>query len=195
MAKKMSKAVKKSNNSGLLASLVALVLSVASVLCMLMPFYKWQIGTESYYKYTVPGFTLAWGGDVTYNSKLGSLEGTGTGNIGTQNGWIIAIFCLFVIGAVMMLAYLVLSFTSLASKSYLKFLPLIAFLALVTAGVLCFITVTFVKDQVSNSNLNSIIEKLMNNGTKVDGLGYGAYLSGICGILGGLASAGALLKK
>lgn len=193
MAKK--KVVSK-KNGGFLATLVALVLAIVSVVCMTAPFYVEKVGNDdAFLRFSIPGFTLTWGGDYSYDYKyslLGTHEGTDTATLENTNGGMIAIFCLLAIGAVLLLAYLILSLTSLKNNKALLILPLLAFLVLVAGGVMAFFTLKLVEGQVTSAQMNSIITSIGGNANET--LGAGAWLTGIIGILAGLGAGCVVVK-
>lgn len=194
-SKRRVKSKKKISLLMVLFVLLAIVAGVGAVVCMMMPFYDWSssytFGNNTYsVGYSISGFTLAWGGSIILKGSIPAVNDYSKAvDLENQNGGLIAIFCLFVIGIVLLVTYLVLSFIPKANKNGLvKYvLPLLAFLCLLAGGIMCFCLLPLIKDQLDMSGVNKTINTLEKIGFKdTDKLGIGSILSGICGIVSGV---------
>lgn len=194
-SKRRVKSKKKISLLMVLFVLLAIVAGVGAVVCMMMPFYDWSssytFGNNTYsVGYSISGFTLAWGGSIILKGSIPAVNDYSKAvDLENQNGGLIAIFCLFVIGIVLLVTYLVLSFIPKANKNVLvKYvLPLLAFLCLLAGGIMCFCLLPLIKDQLDMSGVNKTINTLEKIGFKAtDKLGSGSILSGICGIVSGV---------
>lgn len=194
-SKRRVKSKKKISLLMVLFVLIAIVAGVGAVVCMMMPFYDWSssytFGNNTYsVGYSISGFTLAWGGSIILKGSIPAVNDYSKAvDLENQNGGLIAIFCLFVIGIVLLVTYLVLSFIPKTNKNVLvKYvLPLLAFLCLLAGGIMCFCLLPLIKDQLDMSGVNKTINTLEKIGFKAtDKLGSGSILSGICGIVSGV---------
>lgn len=194
-SKRRVKSKKKISLLMVLFVLIAIVAGVGAVVCMMMPFYDWSssytFGNNTYsVGYSISGFTLAWGGSIILKGSIPAVNDYSKAvDLENQNGGLIAIFCLFVIGIVLLVTYLVLSFIPKVNKNGLvKYvLPLLAFLCLLAGGIMCFCLLPLIKDQLDMSGVNKTINTLEKIGFKAtDKLGSGSILSGICGIISGV---------
>lgn len=194
-SKRRVKSKKKISLLMVLFVLLAIVAGVGAVVCMMMPFYDWSssytFGNNTYsVGYSISGFTLAWGGSIILKGSIPAVNDYSKAvDLENQNGGLIAIFCLFVIGLVLLVTYLVLSFIPKVNKNGLvKYvLPLLAFLCLLAGGIMCFCLLPLIKDQLDMSGVNKTINTLEKIGFKAtDKLGSGSILSGICGIVSGV---------
>lgn len=194
-SKRRVKSKKKISLLMVLFVLIAIVVGVGAVVCMMMPFYDWSssytFGNNTYsVGYSISGFTLAWGGSIILKGSIPAVNDYSKAvDLENQNGGLIAIFCLFVIGIVLLVTYLVLSFIPKANKNGLvKYvLPLLSFLCLLAGGIMCFCLLPLIKDQLDMSGVNKTINTLEKIGFKAtDKLGSGSILSGICGIVSGV---------
>ena len=194
-SKRRVKSKKKISLLMVLFVLLAIVAGVGAVVSMMMPFYDWSssytFGNNTYsVGYSISGFTLAWGGSIILKGSIPAVNDYSKAvDLENQNGGLIAIFCLFVIGIVLLVTYLVLSFIPKANKNGLvKYvLPLLAFLCLLAGGIMCFCLLPLIKDQLDMSGVNKTINTLEKIGFKAtDKLGSGSILSGICGIVSGV---------
>ncbi|GEM_PF-2260199 len=194
-SKRRVKSKKKISLLMVLFVLLAIVVGVGAVVSMMMPFYDWSssytLGNNTYsVGYSISGFTLAWGGSIILKGSIpGVSDYSKAFDLENQNGGLIAIFCLFVIGIVLLVTYLVLSFIPKANKNGLvKYvLPLLSFLCLLAGGIMCFCLLPLIKDQLDMSGVNKTINTLEKIGFKAtDKLGSGSILSGICGIVSGV---------
>lgn len=194
-SKRRVKSKKKISLLMVLFVLLAIVAGVGAVVCMMMPFYDWSssytFGNNTYsVGYSISGFTLAWGGSIILKGSIPAVNDYSKAvDLENQNGGLIAIFCLFVIGIVLLVTYLVLSFIPKTNKNVLvKYvLPLLAFLCLLAGGIMCFCLLPLIKDQLDMSGVNKTINTLEKIGFKAtDKLGSGSILSGICGIVSGV---------
>lgn len=194
-SKRRVKSKKKISLLMVLFVLLAIVAGVGAVVCMMMPFYDWSssytFGNNTYsVGYSISGFTLAWGGSIILKGSIPAVNDYSKAvDLENQNGGLIAIFCLFVIGIVLLVTYLVLSFIPKANKNGLvKYvLPLLSFLCLLAGGIMCFCLLPLIKDQLDMSGVNKTINTLEKIGFKAaDKLGSGSILSGICGIVSGV---------
>lgn len=194
-SKRRVKSKKKISLLMVLFVLLAIVAGVGAVVCMMMPFYDWSssytFGNNTYsVGYSISGFTLAWGGSIILKGSIPAANDYSKEvDLENQNGGLIAIFCLFVIGIVLLVTYLVLSFIPKVNKNGLvKYvLPLLSFLCLLAGGIMCFCLLPLIKDQLDMSGVNKTINTLEKIGFKAtDKLGSGSILSGICGIVSGV---------
>lgn len=194
-SKRRVKSKKKISLLMVLFVLLAIVAGVGAVVSMMMPFYDWSssytLGNNTYsVGYSISGFTLAWGGSIILKGSIpGVSDYSKAFDLENQNGGLIAIFCLFVIGIVLLVTYLVLSFIPKANRNGLvKYvLPLLSFLCLLAGGIMCFCLLPLIKDQLDMSGVNKTINTLEKIGFKAtDKLGSGSILSGICGIVSGV---------
>lgn len=194
-SKRRVKSKKKISLLMVLFVLLAIVVGVGAVVSMMMPFYDWSssytLGNNTYsVGYSISGFTLAWGGSIILKGSIpGVSDYSKAFDLENQNGGLIAIFCLFVIGIVLLVTYLVLSFIPKVNKNGLvKYvLPLLSFLCLLAGGIMCFCLLPLIKDQLDMSGVNKTINTLEKIGFKAtDKLGSGSILSGICGIVSGV---------
>lgn len=194
-SKRRVKSKKKISLLMVLFVLIAIVVGVGAVVCMMMPFYDWSssytFGNNTYsVGYSISGFTLAWGGSIILKGSIPAVNDYSKAvDLENQNGGLIAIFCLFVIGIVLLVTYLVLSFIPKANRNGLvKYvLPLLSFLCLLAGGIMCFCLLPLIKDQLDMSGVNKTINTLEKIGFKAtDKLGSGSILSGICGIVSGV---------
>lgn len=194
-SKRRVKSKKKISLLMVLFVLLAIVVGVGAVVSMMMPFYDWSssytLGNNTYsVGYSISGFTLAWGGSIILKGSIpGVSDYSKAFDLENQNGGLIAIFCLFVIGIVLLVTYLVLSFIPKASKNGLvKYvLPLLSFLCLLAGGIMCFCLLPLIKDQLDMSGVNKTINTLEKIGfNATDKLGSGSIISGICGIVSGV---------
>lgn len=194
-SKRRIKSKKKISLLMVLFVLLAIVAGVGAVVCMMMPFYDWSssytLGNNTYsVGYSISGFTLAWGGSIILKGSIpGVSDYSKAFDLENQNGGLIAIFCLFVIGIVLLVTYLVLSFIPKVNRNGLvKYvLPLLSFLCLLAGGIMCFCLLPLIKDQLDMSGVNKTINTLEKIGFKAtDKLGSGSILSGICGIVSGV---------
>lgn len=194
-SKRRVKSKKKISLLMVLFVLLAIVAGVGAVVCMMMPFYDWSssytFGNNTYsVGYSISGFTLAWGGSIILKGSIPAVNDYSKAvDLENQNGGLIAIFCLFVIGIVLFVTYLVLSFIPKVNKNGLvKYvLPLLSFLCLLAGGIMCFCLLPLIKDQLDMSGVNKTINTLEKIGFKAtDKLGSGSILSGICGIVSGV---------
>lgn len=194
-SKRRVKSKKKISLLMVLFVLLAIVAGVGAVVCMMMPFYDWSssytFGNNTYsVGYSISGFTLAWGGSIILKGSIPAVNDYSKAvDLENQNGGLIAIFCLFVIGIVLLVTYLVLSFIPKVNKNGLvKYvLPLLAFLCLLAGGIMCFCLLPLIKDQLDMSGVNKTINTLEKIGfNATDKLGSGSILSGICGIVSGV---------
>lgn len=194
-SKRRVKSKKKISLLMVLFVLLAIVAGVGAVVCMMMPFYDWSssytFGNNTYsVGYSISGFTLAWGGSIILKGSIPAVNDYSKAvDLENQNGGLIAIFCLFVIGIVLLVTYLVLLFIPKTNKNGLvKYvLPLLAFLCLLAGGIMCFCLLPLIKDQLDMSGVNKTINTLEKIGFKAtDKLGSGSILSGICGIVSGV---------
>lgn len=194
-SKRRVKSKKKISLLMVLFVLLAIVAGVGAVVCMMMPFYDWSssytFGNNTYsVGYSISGFTLAWGGSIILKGSIPAVNDYSKAvDLENQNGGLIATFCLFVIGIVLLVTYLVLSFIPKTNKNGLvKYvLPLLAFLCLLAGGIMCFCLLPLIKDQLDMSGVNKTINTLEKIGFKaIDKLGSGSILSGICGIVSGV---------
>lgn len=194
-SKRRVKSKKKISLLMVLFVLLAIVAGVGAVVCMMMPFYDWSssytFGNNTYsVGYSISGFTLAWGGSITLKGSIPAVNDYSKEvDLENQNGGLIAIFCLFVIGIVLLVTYLVLSFIPKVNRNGLvKYvLPLLSFLCLLAGGIMCFCLLPLIKDQLDMSGVNKTINTLEKIGFKAtDKLGSGSILSGICGIVSGV---------
>lgn len=194
-SKRRVKSKKKISLLMVLFVLLAIVVGVGAVVSMMMPFYDWSssytLGNNTYsVGYSISGFTLAWGGSIILKGSIpGVSDYSKAFDLENQNGGLIAIFCLFVIGIVLLVTYLVLSFIPKANKNGLvKYvLPLLSFLCLLAGGIMCFCLLPLIKDQLDMSGVNKTINTLEKIGfNATDKLGSGSILSGICGIVSGV---------
>lgn len=194
-SKRRVKSKKKISLLMVLFVLLAIVVGVGAVVSMMMPFYDWSssytLGNNTYsVGYSISGFTLAWGGSIILKGSIpGVSDYSKAFDLENQNGGLIAIFCLFVIGIVLLVTYLILSFIPKANKNGLvKYvLPLLSFLCLLAGGIMCFCLLPLIKDQLDMSGVNKTINTLEKIGFKAtDKLGSGSILSGICGIVSGV---------
>lgn len=194
-SKRRVKSKKKISLLMVLFVLLAIVVGVCAVVSMMMPFYDWSssytFGNNTYsVGYSISGFTLAWGGSILLKGSIPAVNDYSKEvDLENQNGGLIAIFCLFVIGIVLLVTYLVLSFIPKANKNGLvKYvLPLLSFLCLLAGGIMCFCLLPLIKDQLDMSGVNKTINTLEKIGfNATDKLGSGSILSGICGIVSGV---------
>ena len=194
-SKRRVKSKKKISLLMVLFVLLAIVVGVGAVVSMMMPFYDWSssytLGNNTYsVGYSISGFTLAWGGSIILKGSIpGVSDYSKAFDLENQNGGLIAIFCLFVIGIVLLVTYLVLSFIPKANKNGLvKYvLPLLSFLCLLAGGIMCFCLLPLIKDQLDMSGVNKTINTLEKIGfNATDKPGSGSILSGICGIVSGV---------
>lgn len=194
-SKRRVKSKKKISLLMVLFVLLAIVAGVGAVVCMMMPFYDWSssytFGNNTYsVGYSISGFTLAWGGSIILKGSIPAVNDYSKEvDLENQNGGLIAIFCLFVIGIVLLVTYLVLSFIPKVDRNGLvKYvLPLLSFLCLLAGGIMCFCLLPLIKDQLDMSGVNKTINTLEKIGFKAtDKLGSGSILSGICGIVSGV---------
>lgn len=194
-SKRRVKSKKKISLLMVLFVLLAIVVGVGAVVSMMMPFYDWSssytLGNNTYsVGYSISGFTLAWGGSIILKGSIpGVSDYSKAFDLENQNGGLIAIFCLFVIGIVLLVTYLVLSFIPKANKNGLvKYvLPLLSFLCLLAGGIMCFCLLPLIKDQLDMSGVNKTINTLEKIGfNATDKLGSGSIISGICGIVSGV---------
>lgn len=194
-SKRRVKSKKKISLLMVLFVLLAIVVGVGAVVSMMMPFYDWSssytLGNNTYsVGYSISGFTLAWGGSIILKGSIpGVSDYSKEFDLENQNGGLIAIFCLFVIGIVLLVTYLVLSFIPKVNRNGLvKYvLPLLSFLCLLAGGIMCFCLLPLIKDQLDMSGVNKTINTLEKIGFKAtDKLGSGSILSGICGIVSGV---------
>lgn len=194
-SKRRVKSKKKISLLMVLFVLLAIVAGVGAVVCMMMPFYDWSssytLGNNTYsVGYSISGFTLAWGGSIILKGSIpGVSDYSKEVDLENQNGGLIAIFCLFVIGIVLLVTYLVLSFIPKVNRNGLvKYvLPLLSFLCLLAGGIMCFCLLPLIKDQLDMSGVNKTINTLEKIGfNATDKLGSGSILSGICGIVSGV---------
>lgn len=194
-SKRRVKSKKKISLLMVLFVLLAIVAGVGAVVSMMMPFYDWSssytLGNNTYsVGYSISGFTLAWGGSIILKGSIpGVSDYSKAFDLENQNGGLIAIFCLFVIGIVLLVTYLVLSFIPKANKNGLvKYvLPLLSFLCLLAGGIMCFCLLPLIKDQLDMSGVNKTINTLEKIGfNATDKLGSGSIISGICGIVSGV---------
>lgn len=194
-SKRRVKSKKKISLLMVLFVLLAIVAGVGAVVSMMMPFYDWSssytFGNNTYsVGYFISGFTLAWGGSILLKGSIPAVNDYSKAvDLENQNGGLIAIFCLFVIGIVLLVIYLVLSFIPKVNKNGLvKYvLPLLSFLCLLAGGIMCFCLLPLIKDQLDMSGVNKTINTLEKIGfNATDKLGSGSILSGICGIVSGV---------
>lgn len=194
-SKRRVKSKKKISLLMVLFVLLAIVVGVGAVVSMMMPFYDWSssytLGNNTYsVGYSISGFTLAWGGSIILKGSIpGVSDYSKAFDLENQNGGLIAIFCLFVIGIVLLVTYLVLSFIPKANKNGLAkyVLPLLSFLCLLAGGIMCFCLLPLIKDQLDMSGVNKTINTLEKIGfNATDKLGSGSIISGICGIVSGV---------
>lgn len=194
-SKRRVKSKKKISLLMVLFVLLAIVVGVGAVVSMMMPFYDWSssytLGNNTYsVGYSISGFTLAWGGSIILKGSIpGVSDYSKAFDLENQNGGLIAIFCLFVIGIVLLVTYLVLSFIPKVNKNGLvKYvLPLLSFLCLLAGGIMCFCLLPLIKDQLDMSGVNKTINTLEKIGfNATDKLGSGSIISGICGIVSGV---------
>lgn len=194
-SKRRVKSKKKISLLMVLFVLLAIVAGVGAVVCMMMPFYDWSssytFGNNTYsVGYSISGFTLAWGGSIILKGSIPAVSDYSKAfDLENQNGGLIAIFCLFVIGIVLLVTYLVLSFIPKVNRNGLvKYvLPLLSFLCLLAGGIMCFCLLPLIKDQLDMSGVNKTINTLEKIGFKAtDKLGSGSIFSGICGIVSGV---------
>lgn len=194
-SKRRVKSKKKISLLMVLFVLLAIVAGVGAVVSMMMPFYDWSssytLGNNTYsVGYSISGFTLAWGGSIILKGSIPAVNDYSKAvDLENQNGGLIAIFCLFVIGIVLLVTYLVLSFIPKVNKNGLvKYvLPLLSFLCLLAGGIMCFCLLPLIKDQLDMSGVNKTINTLEKIGfNATDKLGSGSILSGICGIVSGV---------
>lgn len=194
-SKRRVKSKKKISLLMVLFVLLAIVAGVGAVVCMMMPFYGWSssytFGNNTYsVGYSISGFTLAWGGSIILKGSIPAVNDYSKAvDLENQNGGLIAIFCLFVIGIVLLVTYLVLSFIPKVNKNGLvKYvLPLLSFLCLLAGGIMCFCLLPLIKDQLDMSGVNKTINTLEKIGfNATDKLGIGSIISGICGIVSGV---------
>ena len=194
-SKRRVKSKKKISLLMVLFVLLAIVVGVGAVVSMMMPFYDWSssstLGNNTYsVGYSISGFTLAWGGSIILKGSIpGVSDYSRAFDLENQNGGLIAIFCLFVIGIVLLVTYLVLSFIPKVNKNGLvKYvLPLLSFLCLLAGGIMCFCLLPLIKDQLDMSGVNKTINTLEKIGfNATDKLGSGSIISGICGIVSGV---------
>lgn len=194
-SKRRVKSKKKISLLMVLFVLLAIVAGVGAVVCMMMPFYDWSssytFGNNTYsVGYSISGFTLAWGGSIILKGSIpGVSDYSKEFDLENQNGGLIAIFCLFVIGIVLLVTYLVLSFIPKVNRNGLvKYvLPLLSFLCLLAGGIMCFCLLPLIKDQLDMSGVNKTINALEKIGfNATDKLGSGSIISGICGIVSGV---------
>lgn len=194
-SKRRVKSKKKISLLMVLFVLLAIVAGVGAVVSMMMSFYDWSssytFGNNTYsVGYSLSGFTLAWGGSIILKGSIPAVNDYSKAvDLENQNGGLIAIFCLFVIGMVLLVTYLVLSFIPKVNKNGLvKYvLPLLSFLCLLAGGIMCFCLLPLIKDQLDMSGVNKTINTLEKIGfNATDKLGSGSILSGICGIVSGV---------
>lgn len=194
-SKRRVKSKKKISLLMVLFVLLAIVAGVGAVVSMMMPFYDWSssytFANNTYsVGYSISGFTLAWGGSIILKGSIpGVSDYSKEFDLENQNGGLIAIFCLFVIGIVLLVTYLVLSFIPKVNRNGLvKYvLPLLSFLCLLAGGIMCFCLLPLIKDQLDMSGVNKTINTLEKIGfNATDKLGSGSILSGICGIVSGV---------
>lgn len=194
-SKRRVKSKKKISLLMVLFVLLSIVVGVGAVLCMMMPFYDWSssytLGNNTYsVGYSISGFTLAWGGSIILKGSIpGVSDYSKAFDLENQNGGLIAIFCLFVIGIVLLVTYLVLSFIPKVNRNGLvKYvLPLLSFLCLLAGGIMCFCLLPLIKDQLDMSGVNKTINTLEKIGfNATEKLGSGSIISGICGIVSGV---------
>ncbi len=194
-SKRRVKSKKKISLLMVLFVLLAIVVGVGAVVSMMMPFYDWSssytLGNNTYsVGYSISGFTLAWGGSIILKGSIpGVSDYSKEFDLENQNGGLIAIFCLFVIGIVLLVTYLVLSFIPKVNRNGLvKYvLPLLSFLCLLAGGIMCFCLLPLIKDQLDMSGVNKTINALEKIGfNATDKLGSGSIISGICGIVSGV---------
>lgn len=194
-SKRRVKSKKKISLLMVLFVLLAIVAGVGAVVSMMMSFYDWSssytFGNNTYsVGYSISGFTLAWGGSIILKGSIPAVNDYSKAvDLENQNGGLIAIFCLFVIGMVLLVTYLVLSFIPKVNKNGLvKYvLPLLSFLCLLAGGIMCFCLLPLIKDQLDMSGVNKTINTLEKIGfNATDKLGSGSILSGICGIVSGV---------
>lgn len=194
-SKRRVKSKKKISLLMVLFVLLAIVVGVGAVVSMMMPFYDWSssytFANNTYsVGYSISGFTLAWGGSIILKGSIpGVSDYSKEFDLENQNGGLIAIFCLFVIGIVLLVTYLVLSFIPKVNRNGLvKYvLPLLSFLCLLAGGIMCFCLLPLIKDQLDMSGVNKTINTLEKIGfNATDKLGSGSIISGICGIVSGV---------
>ncbi len=194
-SKRRVKSKKKISLLMVLFVLLAIVVGVGAVVSMMMPFYDWSssytLANNTYsVGYSISGFTLAWGGSIILKGSIpGVSDYSKEFDLENQNGGLIAIFCLFVIGIVLLVTYLVLSFIPKVNRNGLvKYvLPLLSFLCLLAGGIMCFCLLPLIKDQLDMSGVNKTINALEKIGfNATDKLGSGSIISGICGIVSGV---------
>lgn len=194
-SKRRVKSKKKISLLMVLFVLLAIVAGVGAVVSMMMPFYDWSssytFANNTYsVGYSISGFTLAWGGSIVLKGSIpGVSDYSKELDLENQNGGLIAIFCLFVIGIVLLVTYLVLSFIPKVNRNGLvKYvLPLLSFLCLLAGGIMCFCLLPLIKDQLDMSGVNKTINTLEKIGfNATDKLGSGSIISGICGIVSGV---------
>lgn len=194
-SKRRVKSKKKISLLMVLFVLLAIVVGVGAVVSMMMPFYDWSssytFANNTYsVGYSISGFTLAWGGSIVLKGSIpGVSDYSKAFDLENQNGGLIAIFCLFVIGIVLLVTYLVLSFIPKVNKNGLvKYvLPLLSFLCLLAGGIMCFCLLPLIKDQLDMSGVNKTINTLEKIGfNATEKLGSGSIISGICGIVSGV---------
>lgn len=181
-----------------LVVIIALALAAISLLCMTAPFYSWTAtggsGDNTFTAgFSFSGFTLAWGG-----SAIGEYEGIGifeglsgsdSTEVSTQNGGLIAMFALLLIGILFLIIYLVLSFVPSVGRYPLvsKGLPVLTFLVLLTGGILAFCALPMTKSQIDMSDVAESISKVPGMKSS-ENIGIGAIMSGITGIISSIVS-------
>lgn len=191
----MANAKRKNSNLGVILMLVTAILAAVGILSMLMSYYSASVsGSNSTGSMAVSGFTLAWGGQVVTTIKSGSTTNTSNSELGNTNAGLIVLFVLFVLAAVLAIVAIVLNSLKI-KKIIVKIVLVVSGLALLAAGIMAFCTLPMIAGETES--LDAGLDLLAALGAKVNrGLGFGAILGGIVGILGcGSAVAGVVLDK
>lgn len=141
-----------------------LLSTLLGIVFMLLPFYTAEVsvlGTKT--TMTVSGFAYAFGGQAKIGDNGVAVE---------LNGAILAIFIIGLVAALLCVAL----FAKL-SRNVRGMIALFIAILTIVAGVLCFLTLSFVEGGFSVD---------IGQASAKDGLGVGAVLSGILYIIAGL---------
>lgn len=172
----------------LIFTIAALVLAVLAIVLFTQPFYGAETTTSLLtFKLYASGFTLAFGGELTAE-LVGILESSSSVTFDTVsvdiNIPILIAFVLFVIGALLLLCNL---FTWKPGKSVAAFGGLL----IIVAAILVFCAVPL-GGMTTVSSTEATLGDLYDDSAS---LGWGAIVSGICGIASGACGLIASLFK
>lgn len=178
---------KRKSSGGLrtIFSLVTLILALAALAMLALPVVT---ATKDPFTISATGFAFAFGGEWQIVTKAGSLTTNNTASLELQTGMLI-LFILLALAVLLMVANLLFCLMG-KKKTLVMVTGGFAFLLLIAAGVMFFMTKSFILDAASLKIGSYTIDfrDYLN-------LASGAIIGGIAAIVGGVGAAATIVVR